>query len=195
MDIKKQPFWYTIRRGWAGIPKKALAPVAAAITKSESIVQKLIETVVDSTVGIDVAPDRAIPALAVLYAFWTYIGSGTLSVAGQAMSRPHGLDNDHPRKHRGNMEGPPLRLMSAPHSLIEVFSFFAAGACLAQVLAPDDQQILNLLGLHVLLKVFGFLPFIYRRFCSGKVTVAYAVYFCSYQVSLDACETVKDPAH
>lgn len=74
------------------------------------------------------------------------------------MSRPHGLDNDHPRKHRTNMEGLPLRLMSAHHSLIETFPLFAAGACLAQVLAPSDQKILNLLGLHVLLKVFVFYP-------------------------------------
>lgn len=56
------------------------------------------------------------------------------------------------------MEGIPLRLMSAHHSLIENFPLFAAGACLAQVLAPGDQQVLNLLGLHVLLKVFVFYP-------------------------------------
>ncbi|KAJ5270569.1 hypothetical protein N7497_008661 [Penicillium chrysogenum] len=136
----------------------AFAPVAVAITKPESTVQKLIETVIDYTVGSDVASGRAIPALTVLYAFWTFAGSGSLSVAGQAMSRPNGLDNDHPRKHRGNMEGLPLRLMSAHHSLVEIFPLFAAGACLAQVLAPGDQQILNLLGLHVLLKVFAFYP-------------------------------------
>ncbi|KAJ5198973.1 hypothetical protein N7491_000461 [Penicillium cf. griseofulvum] len=136
----------------------ALAPVAAAITKPESTVQNLIETVVDYTVGSDVASSRAIPALAVIYAFWTFAGSSSLSIAGQAMSRPQGFDNDHPRKHRGKMEGLPLRLMSAHHSLIENFSLFATGACLAQVLAPTDQQILNLLGLHVLLKVFVFYP-------------------------------------
>jgi uncharacterized MAPEG superfamily protein len=114
--------------------------------------------VIDYTVGSDVAPSRAIPALAVIYAFWTFAGSGSFSVAGQAMARPQGLDNDHPRKHRGNMEGLPLRLMSAHHSLVEIFPLFAAGASLAQVLAPADQQVLNLLGLHVLLKVFVFYP-------------------------------------
>ncbi|CAG8137976.1 unnamed protein product [Penicillium nalgiovense] len=134
------------------------ATASTAITKPESTVQKLIETLIDYTVGSDVASGRTIPALAVLYAFWTFAGSGSLSVAGQAMSRPNGLGNDHPRKHRGNMEGLPLRLMSAHHSLIEIFPLFAAGACLAQVLAPGDQQILNLLGLHVLLKVFVFYP-------------------------------------
>ncbi|OQE40022.1 hypothetical protein PENCOP_c006G04241 [Penicillium coprophilum] len=136
----------------------AFAPVAATITKPGSTVQKLIETVVDYTVGSDVVSSRAIPALAVLYAFWTFAGSGSLSVAGQAMSRSHGLDNDHPRKHRVNMDGLPLRLMSAHHSLIEIFPLFATGACLAQVLDPSNQQILNLLGLHVLLKVLVFYP-------------------------------------
>jgi uncharacterized MAPEG superfamily protein len=56
------------------------------------------------------------------------------------------------------MEGLPLRLMSAHHSLVEIFPLFAAGACLAQVLVPGDQQVVNLLGLHVLLKVFVFYP-------------------------------------
>ncbi|KAJ5360504.1 hypothetical protein N7517_009695 [Penicillium concentricum] len=106
--------------GPVDLVKNALARVAAAITKPESTVQKLVEIVVDYTVGSDVAPIRAIPALAVLYAFWTFAGSSSFSVAGQTMSRSHGLDNDHPRKHRGNMEGLPLRLMSAHHSLVEI---------------------------------------------------------------------------
>ncbi|CAI7604142.1 unnamed protein product [Penicillium glandicola] len=136
----------------------ALVPISAAITKPGSIVQKLVEVVINCTVGSNAAPDRAIPALTVLYAFWTFAGSSALSGAAQAMSRAQGLDSDHPRKHRANMEGLPLRLMSAHLSLMENFPLFAAGACLAQVLAPDDQQILNLLGLHVLLKVFVYYP-------------------------------------
>lgn len=128
--------------------EKALAPVAAAVTKPESTVQKLIATVVNCTVDSNLAFDRAIPALAVLYAFWTFAGSSSLSVTGQAMSRLHSLDNDHLRKHRANMEGLPLHLMSGHHSMIENFPLFAA----------SDQQILNILGLHVLLKVFVFYP-------------------------------------
>ncbi|KAJ5685481.1 hypothetical protein N7536_008100 [Penicillium majusculum] len=77
-----------------------LAPVAAAVTKPESTAQKLIETVVDYTVDRNVASGGAIPALAVLYAFWTFAGSSSLSVAGEAMSKSHGLDNDYLRKHR-----------------------------------------------------------------------------------------------
>ena len=99
-----------------------------------------------------------IPALALVYAIWTFAASAAISVAGQAMSRPEGHDNSHPRKHRQSMTGLPLRLMSAHHSLMESFPLFASAASLAQGLAPGEQEMVNLLGLHVLLKVFIFYP-------------------------------------
>ncbi|KAJ5780390.1 hypothetical protein N7457_005550 [Penicillium paradoxum] len=136
----------------------ALAPLASKIAAPNGIVQQLTETLVSLATRSDVAPARAIPALTLVYALWSFVGSSALSVAGQAMSRSAGLDHDHPRKHRSNMEGVPLRLMSAHHALIEIFPLFAAAACFAQVLAPGDQQIRNLLGLHVLLKTFVFYP-------------------------------------
>jgi hypothetical protein len=37
------------------------------------------------------------------------------------MSREEGLDNDHPRKHIGELEGLPLRLRSAHYALMENF--------------------------------------------------------------------------
>lgn len=120
--------------------------------------QKLIEAAVSLTGRNDVEFDRAIPALTLVYAFWAFAGSGAISVAGQAMSRSEGLDNNHPREHRQNMRGLPLRLMSAHYSLMEIFPLFASAACLARGLAPGEQQILNLLGLHVLLKLFVFYP-------------------------------------
>lgn len=120
--------------------------------------QKLIEAALSLTVRSDVASNRMVPALTLVYAVWTFAGSGAISVAGQAMSRSEGLDNNHPRKHRQNMTGLPLRLMSAHHSLMENFPLFASAACLSQGLAPGEQQILNLLGLHVLLKLFIFYP-------------------------------------
>lgn len=137
---------------------KALSPATPAITKPGGKAQKLIEAVVSLIDRSDVASDRMIPALALVYAIWTFAGSSAISVAGQAMSRPEGLDNDHPRKHRQNMNGLPLRLMSAHHSLMEGFPLFATAACLAQGLAPGEQQILNLLGLHVVVKLFIFYP-------------------------------------
>lgn len=51
------------------LTRKASAPVEAAVTKPESTAQKLIATVVNYTVDSNLAFDRAIPALAVLYAF------------------------------------------------------------------------------------------------------------------------------
>lgn len=120
--------------------------------------QTVIEAAISLTGCSDVAFDRAIPALTLVYAIWAFAGSGAISVAGQAMSRSEGLDNNHPREHRQNMKDLPLRLMSAHHSLMEIFPLFASAACLAQGLAPGEQQILNLLGFHVLLKLFIFYP-------------------------------------
>ncbi|KAJ5555014.1 hypothetical protein N7535_007456 [Penicillium sp. DV-2018c] len=133
------------------------APVTSAITAPNGIVQNAISTVL-TLVGGDITSDRAIPALALLYGFWAFAGSGALSVAGQAMARATGYDNDHPRKHRAALDGLPLRLVSAHNSLLEIFPLFAATACLAQVIAPGDQQIRNLVGLHVLAKTFAFYP-------------------------------------
>jgi len=37
------------------------------------------------------------------------------------MGREEGLDNDHPRKHVGELDGLPLRLRSAHYALMENF--------------------------------------------------------------------------
>ncbi|KAJ5404531.1 hypothetical protein N7509_004402 [Penicillium cosmopolitanum] len=103
-------------------------------------------------------PDRVIPAMTAIYLFWTFGATGAFSVAGQAASRAEGLDLNHPRQHLGNMRGLPLCLRSAPSFLIEGFSGFAAVAALTQILDSDNRQIVNLLGLHVLLKVFVYYP-------------------------------------
>ena len=68
------------------------------------------------------------------------------------MGREEGLDNNCPRQHIHNLKGLPLRLRSAHYGLLENFAGFALAASLAQTLSPNDQQIANLLGLHVLLK-------------------------------------------
>lgn len=99
-----------------------------------------------------------IPALSALYVFWTFGASGAVSAAGQAMSREEGLDNNHPRKHINNLEGLPLRMRSAHYGLLENFAAFAVAAGLAQYLAPNNREIINLLGYHVLAKVFVYYP-------------------------------------
>jgi uncharacterized MAPEG superfamily protein len=57
------------------------------------------------------------------------------------------------------MIGLPLRMRSAHYNLMEIFPGFALSAALAQTLAPKNQQVLKLLGLHVLLKCFAYYPF------------------------------------
>jgi uncharacterized MAPEG superfamily protein len=99
-----------------------------------------------------VAPGRTIPALTALYVFWTFGLSGSVSAAGQAMARREGLDSNTPRKYLRDLDGLPLRMWSAHYGLLENFAGFAVAAALAQSLAPEDPQIVNLLGLHVLLK-------------------------------------------
>lgn len=89
---------------------------------------------------------------------WTFGASGALSAAGQAMSREEGLDPLEPRKHLHSMEGLPLRLRSAHYGLLENFAPFALAAALTQFLAPSDREIINLLGYHVLAKVFLYYP-------------------------------------
>jgi uncharacterized MAPEG superfamily protein len=118
----------------------------------------LIDAVIKLIPGGSIPSDRIIPALSALYVFWTFGGSGAISSAGQAMSREEGLDINHPRKHISQMSGLPLRLRSAHYALVENFPAFALAAALAQVLAPRDAQIVNLLGLHVLSKVFVHYP-------------------------------------
>lgn len=74
------------------------------------------------------------------------------------MSREEGLDPLHPRKHTHNMSGLPLRMMSAHYGLLENFPAFAVAAALTQVLAPNNREVLNLLGFHVFMKLFVFYP-------------------------------------
>lgn len=125
-------------------------PITSSITKTDGVFQSLIQGALDFFPG-GVAPGRTIPALTALYVFMTFGASGAISVAGQAMARREGLDNN-PRKHVHNLDGLPLRMRSAHYNLLENFAGFAVAASLAQSLAPADPQIANLLGLHVLLK-------------------------------------------
>jgi uncharacterized MAPEG superfamily protein len=70
------------------------------------------------------------------------------------MSQQKGLgSNSNPRELVSQMRGFPQRLRSAHLHLMENFAGFAVAAALAQVLAPMDRQVANLLGLHVFLKV------------------------------------------
>lgn len=101
---------------------------------------------------------RLIPALSAFYMLMTFGITAALSVGGQAMARPEGLDKSNPREHLNQMRGLPQRLRSAHMNLVENFSAFALAAAFAQILAPADKQIGSLLILHVLLKCGVFYP-------------------------------------
>lgn len=125
------------------------------------MVQKLSESLIKLVPGIGISSisnGRAIPALSAIYLFWTFGASGAASAAGQAMAREDGLDNNHPRKHLSHLEGLPLRLRSAHYALMENFPGFALAAALAQVIAPTDSQVVNLLGFHVVAKLLIHYP-------------------------------------
>lgn len=74
------------------------------------------------------------------------------------MAREGGLDNQHPRKHIHTLEGLPLRMRSAHYGLLENFPAYAVAAALAQLLAPNNREIINLLGFHVFAKLFIYYP-------------------------------------
>jgi uncharacterized MAPEG superfamily protein len=74
------------------------------------------------------------------------------------MARQAGLDSNTPRQHLSQMTGLPLRLYSAHINLMETFPSFAVAAGLTQALAPNNQILITLLGVHVMAKVFVYYP-------------------------------------
>ncbi|CZT23341.1 uncharacterized protein RCC_09054 [Ramularia collo-cygni] len=143
----------------------AAIPVTSWITQPGGLLEKVINGLIGG-VGLfasagassSVAQGGKIAALAALYASVTFAISGATSVAGQAAGNPQPYDNKHPRANINNLTGLPLRLYSAHHQLIEHFPGWAIAAALAQAIAPGDQHIINLLGLHVIAKVLVFFP-------------------------------------
>lgn len=136
----------------------AAVPVTTFITKPGGYVQTLLDAALKLIPGGTIPADRVIPAMSAIYIFWTFAGSGAISAAGQAAARKEGLDDNEPRKFVNNMVGLPLRMRSAHYNLMEMFPGFALVAALTQAGAPKNQQLLNLLGLHVLLKCFVYYP-------------------------------------
>ncbi|KAK6837917.1 hypothetical protein PG987_006198 [Apiospora arundinis] len=152
-----------LNRGLISLAFLGLIPVTNFLARTETLHWVLRRTVSlipgCAAAGAHlVASGRAIPALSALYLFATYGASGALSVAGQSMARPEGVDPSHPRAHLDALEGLPLRLRSAHYGLLENFPAFALAAALAQTLSPGDPHVVGLLGLHVVAKVFVYYP-------------------------------------
>jgi uncharacterized MAPEG superfamily protein len=123
----------------------------------EKAVNGLISTIsFVSTAGstTQVPQTGKIAALAGLYLTLTYALSGAGSAAAVDAGNKEGRDNNYPRAQVQNLRGLPLRLYSAHYHLVETFPSWALVAALTQTMAPGDQTLINLLGLHVLSKCF-----------------------------------------
>ncbi|SMR60601.1 unnamed protein product [Zymoseptoria tritici ST99CH_3D1] len=143
----------------------ALIPVTNWISQPGGFLEKGVNGVIGG-VGLlasagastHIAQGGKIAALAAIYATATYALSGAASAGGQDAGTQGGRDNNHPRAALANLQGLPLRLYSAHQHLMEMFPGWAIAAALAQVISPNDQHIINLLGLHVIAKLFVHYP-------------------------------------
>ncbi|QIX00747.1 hypothetical protein AMS68_006264 [Peltaster fructicola] len=105
-----------------------------------------------------VAQASKVVALAAGYTISTYAFGGAFSAAAIDAGNEEGRNNEVPRKQVSNLTGLPLRLHSLAAQTIENFPAFALAAALTQAIAPRDTELINLLGLHVLTKIFVYGP-------------------------------------
>lgn len=138
----------------------AAIPLTSYITQPNSIFEKSLNGLTSTLTHLipsssPTTSTNKIATLATLYLTVTYALSGAASAAGINSAYAEGRDNNYPRKQVvGLKEGLPLRLYSAHYHLMEMFPGWAVVAALAQGIAPHDQGVVNLLGLHVVVKCF-----------------------------------------
>jgi uncharacterized MAPEG superfamily protein len=139
----------------------AAIPVTSWIAQPSGLLEKAINAITSTVTYVSsagststISPTGRIASLSALYIFTTHAFSGAMSAAGVAAGNSDGRDNCHPRSQVKNLSGLPLRLHSAHYNLMEMFPGFALAAALTQATVPTDGVLVNLLGLHVLSKVF-----------------------------------------
>jgi uncharacterized MAPEG superfamily protein len=139
----------------------AFVPVTSWLAQPNGLLEKAVNGVISSVAYVSsagststVAPSNQIAALSALYLAVTYAISGAGSAAATDAGNKGGRDNNAPRAQNANLTGLPLRLWSAHNHLVEFFPSWAVVAALTQIRAPNDRVALNLLGLHVISKVF-----------------------------------------
>jgi len=143
----------------------AFVPVTSWLAQPNGLLEKAVNGVISSVAYVSsagatatVAPANQIAALSALYLAVTYAISGAGSAAATTAGNKDGRDNNAPRAQNANLTGLPLRLWSGHHHLVEFFPSWAVVAALTQINAPNDRVLLNLLGLHVISKVFVHYP-------------------------------------
>ena len=139
----------------------AAVPVTSFIAQPNGLLEKAVNGVCSAVAFLGsagatskVSTGGKLAALSTLYIAMTYAFSGAASAAGTASGTEGGRDNKQPRAQVKDLKGLPLRMHAAHYNLMEMFPGFALSAALTQAMAPNDQTLINLLGLHVLSKVF-----------------------------------------
>lgn len=139
----------------------ATIPLTSFLAQPNGILEKVVNALCRSVAFVSsagsssrVSQSKKIASLSALYLYITYAFSGTASATGVNAGTKEGRDHSKPRTQVQNLKGLPLRLHSAHYNLLENFGGFALSAALTQSMAPADQTLINLLGLHVLSKVF-----------------------------------------
>ncbi|KAK4553435.1 hypothetical protein LTR86_009492 [Recurvomyces mirabilis] len=143
----------------------AAVPLTSWIAQENGLAEGLVNGVCSAVAWLGsagstsrVAQTGKIAALSTLYIAMTYAFSGAGSAAGVEAGNEEGRDNNHPRSQVQNLQGLPLRLYSAHSNLMEMFGGFGLTAALTAAIAPADQSLINLLGLHVISKCFIYYP-------------------------------------
>ena len=127
---------------WILIP----IPITTFLTRPAGFLEKTITTLVNLTPGLTSAVQvQTIPALTAFYVFFTFAFANSFSRPSLPTSSPGGLaGGKNPRDRHSQLDDLLLRLNSAYSHLMEKFAGFAVAAALAQLMAPDDAQIVNL---------------------------------------------------
>ncbi|KAK3697629.1 hypothetical protein LTR37_017367 [Vermiconidia calcicola] len=139
----------------------ATVPLTSFLARPNGMLEKLVNALCAGIAFVGSAGSTSkvsstgmIAALSALYIWMTFVFSGVGSAAGMNISTKDGRDDKHPRAQVAKLNGLPLRMHSAHSHMVENISGFVLAAALTQVMAPGDQTLTNLLGLHVICKVF-----------------------------------------
>ena len=163
-----------------GLLFAAFVPVTSLVAKEGGLFQSTLSSILQAVPGLgNIQADRIIPAMSAFYIFTTFGATGAASGAGVAAAHEKGLDmyceplirlcmdtymnanasvRPDPRTQVNNLKGLPYRLRSAHYNMMEMFPGFALAAALTQALAPTNQLLINLLGMHVLAKTAVYWP-------------------------------------
>lgn len=138
-----------------------MVPLTSIIARRNGLLETLVNILCKSVVLISsagrvtqVSQTSKIAAMSCFYLTVAYGFTSANAAAGSEAGHVEGRDNLSPRLQNHKLRGLPLRLQSAHQHMLEIFPLFAIGAALTQVMVPGDQGLINLLGLHVLTRVF-----------------------------------------